>query len=117
MHSGNSVSERKLKNRKCRAPKGYAIRVSNLVFDTLNVRRRRKSWDYFFRRSFGLPDRAGKAQPLIEGMLEVITGMFVLKLSNATWDEVEQTTYKLADFAAKRRKIKAETPIRMRELR
>lgn len=111
------MGERKLVSRKRRAPKGKAIRVSNLVYETLDRVRHGRSWDCAMRRMLGLPDRAGKPQPLVEGMLEVITGMFVLKLNSATWTEVEDTTYKLADYAAKRKKLRAETPIRMRELR
>lgn len=111
------MSERKLKNRRRKASKGKAVRVSTLVYDTLDQRRGRKSWDHFFRRVFGLPDRAGRSQNLVEGMLEVHSGMLLLKMPNTTWAEAEETAYKLADKVAAKKKVNMMPPLRMREIR
>lgn len=111
------VSERKLVNRKKRFSKGRAVRVSDLVYETLDKQRRGKSWDVLFRKLLGLPDRAGNPQTLVEGMLEATTGMFLLKLPGATWSELEETAYKIAHKAAERKRSKRiEKPLRMREL-
>lgn len=111
------MNERKLKNRRRRAPKGHAIRVSNLVFETLDQSRRGRSWDNLFRRVFGLPDRAGRQQLLVEGMLEVHSGVLLLKLPQTTWSEVEDAAYKLADRVASKKKVGMMPPLRMREIR
>lgn len=111
------MGERKLKNRRRRASKGRAVRVSNLVYDTLDQRRGKRSWDLFFRRVFGLPDRTGRGQPLIEGMLEVHSGMMLLKLPSATWTEAEDAAYKLADKIAAKKRVAMMPPLRMREVR
>lgn len=69
------------------------------------------------RRMLGLPDRKGRPQPLIEGMLEVMTGLFILKLEGTSWTELEETAFKLADQVARQRKVKVSAPLRMKELR
>lgn len=111
------AGERKLRSRKRRFSKGRRIAISDLVYDTLN-RSRRCSWDTLLRRMLGLADRNGDAQPLIEGMLETTSGMFMLKLPGGTWSELEETAYKMADqIARKRRMMKLSPPIRMREVK
>ncbi len=118
------MAERKLPSRRRRASKGEAIRVSDLVYAELDQARRlglnkhkMRSWDAQLRRMLGLPDRQGRPQPLIEGMLEVHSGMFILRLKGATWLEVEEAAFKLADSVARRKKLNPVQPIRMRELR
>lgn len=112
------MSERKLGNRKRRASKGKAIRVSNLVYETLDMSRRQRSWDCMFRRMLGLPDRAGRNQALVEGMLETTTGLFLLKLEQTAWPELEETAFKMAEAARRRNKQPTvSAPLRMRELR
>ncbi len=111
------MGERKLRNRKKRAPKGRAIRVSNLVFETLDKERRSRSWDWLFRRILGLPDRAGNEQPLVEGMLETMTGKFFLRMPDVPWDQVQEDAYETAILAAAKRRTKlVSRPLRMREL-
>jgi len=109
--------ERKLKNRRRRAPKGKAIRVSNLVYDTLNGQRNRRSWDAYMRRMLGLPDRKGNPQPVAEGMLELHSGVFLLKLPDAKWREVEEVAIKMAERVALKKKVRLELPVKMREIR
>jgi len=112
------MSERKLASRKRKFSKGHAIRVSDAVYAVLDKQRHGKSWDGMFRRMLGLPDRKGITQPLVEGMLETTTGLFVLKLGDTTWPELEETAFKLAASIAEKRKLRAaQTPLRMRELR
>jgi hypothetical protein len=109
--------ERKLPSRRKRASKGRVIRVSNLVFETLNEIRRGKSWDSLLRKSLGLPDRQGNEQRLIEGMLEATTGKFFLRDLDVTWDRLEQDVYEIAIIEAAKRKLKrVSKPLRMREL-
>lgn len=116
-------AERKLINRKRKFSKGQLLRVSDAVYAALNIKRvghtqrTGRSLDATLRRMLGLPDRNGRPQPLIEGMLETTTGLFILKLG-ATWGEVEETTYKLAHAVAQKRKMRAiSPPVRMREIR
>lgn len=119
------MAERKLKSRRRRrANKGKIIRVSNLVYDTLEVQRttgvhkdKVKSWDCYLRRMLGLPDRNGKPQLLVEGVLEAMSGTFILKYTDATWSEVSEIAYKMADQIARKRKVRMEVPVRMREVR
>jgi hypothetical protein len=111
------VAERKLRNRKKRFSKGKAIRVSDLVYATLDIHRRARSWDWMLRRMLGLPDRAGNAQPLLEGYLEVTTGQFFLRAPGEDWEEAEMNANELAiRIAAKQRSKRVLRPIRMREL-
>lgn len=110
------MSEKKLKNRKRIFTKGKAIRVSDFVYATLNKGRGRTSWDCWLRKLHGLPDRDGLGQRLIEGMLEITSGVFILKLDGTSWSELEETTWKLAYKAAAKKKTRVEAPIRMREL-
>ncbi len=110
--------ERKLPTRKRKFTKGKAVRVSDLVYSTLDKKRYGKSWDAMFRRMLGLPDRRGVILPLVEGMLEVMTGIFVLKLEGTSWSEVEETAFKLADAVAKKKDLPTyRPPLKMRELR
>lgn len=111
------MAERKLPARKRKFSKGSAIRVSDLVYANLDKGRRGRSWDSFFRKLFGLPDRLGNEQPLCEGMLETTTGLFLLKLPGTTWNELEETAYKAAHNAAAQKQSKRiEKPLRMREV-
>lgn len=111
------MAERKLPVRRRKFPKGKAIRVSNLVFDTLDKQRYGKSWDYLFRRLLGLPDRAGNAQTLIEGILETMTGKFFLRQHEVEWSKLEEDAYEVAILtAAKRNEKRVSRPLRMREL-
>ncbi len=109
--------ERKLKNRRKRANKGRVIRVSTLVYETLDKQRLKKSWDWLFRRLCGLPNRAGDSQTLVEGMLETMTGKFFLKVPGLSWGQLEEDAYEVAIIAAAKRKTKnVSRPLRMREL-
>lgn len=113
------MGERALTNRRRRASKGNVIRVSDTILDFLQKQRHGRSFDCMFRRMFGFPDRLGNEQPLIEGMLEVESGVFVLKLPSATWDETETVAGKLAALRGKpgARLEPSRRPIRMREWR
>lgn len=112
------MSERKLVGRRRKFSKGKAIRVSDLVYDFLDKQRRQRSWDEFFRRMFGLPDRKGVSHPLVEGMLETTTGLFLLKLESTSWEELEQTAFRMAESIARKKQLKSATvPLRMREAR
>lgn len=111
------MAEKKLPTRRKRASKGKVIRVSNLVYDTLNNQRRGRSWDCLLRKLFGLPDRQGNLQVLIEGILETVTGKFMLKISEKSWEELEQDAYEIAiTETAKMKKKKVTAPLRMREM-
>ena len=88
MKKNGGKKERKLPVRFKRASKGKVLRVSTLVFDMLNKQRRGRSWDSLFRKIFGLPDRYGKEQVLIEGMLETISGKFLLKEPKVDWEKL-----------------------------
>lgn len=111
------MAERKLLNRKRKANKGRVIRVSMLVYDSLNKQRGRMSWDWLFRKLIGLPNRNGDLQILVEGMLETMTGKFFLKLPDITWEQVQEDAYETAIIAAAKRKTKlVSRPLRMREL-
>ena len=111
------MGERKLPSRKKRASKGHAIRVSDAVYDALDVQRKKRSWDWLFRRMLGLPDRAGNAQPLIEGMVEVLTGQFFLRVPDKQWEDLETDAYETAIITAAKKKLKrVPRPLKMREL-
>lgn len=110
-------SERKLSSRKRRFSKGKAIRVSDLIYDLLNRERRSLSWDCFLRRVFGQPDRAGNEQPLIEGVLEAVSGRFLLRLPDQSWRKLEEDAYEIAFLSAAKQRLKrVDRPIRMREI-
>jgi hypothetical protein len=112
------VSERKLKSRKRRFSKGRRIAISDFTFAELSKQLHGRSWDAFMRRMFGLPDRKGREQQLVEGMLEVTTGTFILRLADTTWEEVELTANKFAEVAARKKQLRTYAPaIRMREVR
>lgn len=111
------MSERKLVSRKRKPPKGKPIKVSAVVYNTLDLMRRGRSFDCTLRRMLGMPDKEGKEQPLIEGMLDVTSGLFMLKMPQASWPELEETAYKLADVFAKQNRKRLQAPIKMRELR
>lgn len=115
------MSERRLKNRKRKPDAGKVIRISTPVWTKLQdirLNRRRISWDNFFRKMFGLPDRSGNAQPLIEGYLEVTSGKFFLVTPlikhQATLKEAEKSAYELAIKLAPG-PHSVRKPIRMRE--
>lgn len=111
------MSERKLKSRKKKASKGKSIRVSDLVYETLNKSRHGRSWDNILRKMLGLPDRAGNDQILIEGMLEVMTGKFFLKTPGQSWEKIEEDAYEISILtAAKFNSKRISKPLKMREL-
>ena len=111
---------RKLPNRYRKASKGVALRVSDHVFAELNKMQsgiKKKSWDSILRKLLGLPDRQGNKQVLIEGILETITGQFLLRESRRAWSTLETDAYEIAFLAAAKRKLKqVPKPIKMREL-
>lgn len=105
------MSERVLTNRRRRASKGKPIRVSDLVYNTLQKKRAnnsKESWDCLFRRMLGLPDRRGNEQPLVEGWLEITTGQMYIHQADARGAAVME--------AAKAKTKKVNKPIRMREV-
>lgn len=109
--------ERKLRNRRKRMSKGKAIRVSDLVYNTLNKSRAGRSWDCLFRRLLGLPDRAGNEQILVEGILETTTGRFMLRDPDVKWVDLEADAFEIAITNAARSGAKrVSRPLRMREL-
>lgn len=113
-----AAAERKLKTRRRRASKGRHFRVSDLVYGVLDRERRGRSWDCFMRDLFGLPDRSGAERPLIEGMLEVHSGTFILKAPGVPWPEAEAIAARIAATLAKKPKLgKWDLPVRMREVR
>ena len=107
----------KSKRRK-KATVGQVIRVSDVVHaELMEKRSSNQSWDVFFRKMLGLPDRYGKQQNLIEGVLEVISGKLLLKVPGKTWDILEEDAYEIAFLtAAKRGMKKISRPIKMREI-
>lgn len=111
------MKERKLKSRRKRASKGKAIRVSDMVCTALDKARKGKSWDSLLRKMLGLPDKFGNEQILIEGILEVMTGKFILKSPNTSWDKLEEDAYEIAILtAAKLKSKRVGRPLKMREL-
>lgn len=112
------MAERKLKSRRRKkASKGKSIRVSDLVYSTLDKIRKGRSWDSLFRKLFGFPDRAGNEQPLVEGILETMTGQFFLKLPGITWEQLEEDAFEIAIItAAKRGAKRVSKPLRMKEI-
>lgn len=114
---GFKMAARKLAGRRKRASKGRIIRISDLVYETLNAERHSRSWDSFLRKMLGLYDRAGREQPLIEGMLDTVTGRFFLRGVDVDWQELENKAYESAILAAATMKIKRiSKPLRMREI-
>lgn len=121
------MAERKLKSRRRRrrrANKGRLIRVSTAVYETLDRKRRNgfnlhalKSWDCYLRCMLGLPDRAGVPQPLVEGVLEATTGMFILRVGETSWQELEDTARKIGEQISVRKQVRPAAPVRMREIR
>src|SRR3990167_4237511 len=100
------TKERKLRSRRKLFSKGKAIRVSDLVYKTLDDSRRELSWDQHLRKLLGLPDRSGTEQPLVEGMLEVLTGKFFLKTPDKDWATLEQDAYERAFLTAAKSQVK-----------
>lgn len=109
--------ERNLPTRRRRANKGKRVALSMPVYAAIDKIRAGRSFDSYFRHMLGLPDRRGYTLPLVEGMLETISGTFILKLEDTTWNEIEETAFKLADSISVKKKVKFEKPIKMRELR
>ena len=113
------MGERILSTRRVKPDRGEVIRVSTPVHRALDNQRlnnRKISWDVFFRRFLGMPDRKGRpATPLIEGYLEVTTGKFFLATSKskAALEKAEQDAYEVAIKAAGKKRV--NPPIRMRE--
>lgn len=111
------MAERKLPIRRKRASKGAVIRLSDRIYNLLDIQRRGRSWDSLFRRLLGVEDRAGNPQPLIEGVLETSTGKFLLRHVDTTWEKLEEDAYEIAILeAAKAKSKRISKPIRMREL-
>lgn len=110
--------ERKLPVRRRKASKGHVIRVSDDVYSHLNKQRYGKSWDSFFRRMLGLPDREGNEPRLIEGVLETMTGRFFLRpTKEVAWDNLLENAYEVAILEAARLKVKqVNRPAKMREI-
>lgn len=107
----------RVKRRK--ASKGRHFRVSDLVYATLDKQRHGRSWDAALRVMLGLPDRAGRPQPLVEGVLEVHTGTFILKASpEVSWEETEEIALRLAKRAEFKKLLRyTDKPVRLREVR
>jgi hypothetical protein len=103
--------------RRKKADPGKPIRVSKLVFATLDKDRGRLSWDCFFRRMLGLPTRKGKEQPLIEGALDPHSGILTLRLNGTSWREVEDVARQIGEHSASFHRRPSQSPIRMREIR
>jgi len=98
-----------LPSRKRKASKGKPIRLSDEVRGVLEKKRQgRMSWDALLRKMLGLPDRKGVVQPLIEGWLEVNSGLFFFEEADARGASVVA--------AAKTKSKKVKQPIRMREV-
>lgn len=112
------AQEKKLPSRKRKkASKGREIRISDLVYSTLDPLRKNHSWDSLLRKLLGLPDRAGNEQILVEGMLEVMTGKFLLKTKEISWHKLEEDAYEIAFLAAAKKGAKrVSKPLKMREL-
>lgn len=102
------MSERVMRNRR-KIVEPRVIKVSGEVYQFL-IRKRDKagSWDAFFRRAYGLPDRKGAEQPLVEGFLEINSGKFFLDEDEANGAAVMS--------AAKRKTKRVDKPIRLREV-
>ena len=112
------TSARKLPMRRKRLTWGRPVRISDEVLKLLNPKRRGRSWDDYFRHLFGLPARSGAKQPLVEGMLEVNSGLLFLKTDACTWAELEETAWKTAHLHSLKTPTKRiEPPLRMREAR
>lgn len=110
--------ERSLPSRKRQKPDpGKPIRVSRLVFTELNKGRGKQSWDCFMRSMLGLPNRKGKLPNLVEGVLEVHSGIMILKMPETSWKNIEELAKKLATKNIAGRNINPQPPIRMREIR
>jgi hypothetical protein len=119
------LKEKKLPSRRRKpASKGRIIRVSDLVFTTLNENRGNMSWDELIRRMLWLPRReherdwikARRPRPCVEGVLEVSTGQFFLRVSEP-WEDIERDAYEVAIRAAARAKTRrVHKPLRLREI-
>ena len=117
------MAERKLRSRKRKFSKGKRIAISDLVYVQLDSarrigRQRPLSWDAYLRRIVGLADRKGRKQGLVEGMLETTTGLFVLRLNDTAWSELEEVAFKLATEIARKKQMRTiSPPLKMREIR
>lgn len=104
-----------LRGRRKKASKGRVIRLSDDVLAYFENKRgdgktkNARSWDEFFRRVFGLPKRSGEEQILVEGWLEINTGLLFLTEAEARGRAVME--------AVKQGKKTVAKPIRMREVR
>lgn len=101
-----------LPNRRKFASKGRPVRLSDDIYNLLDKKRsrftKRLSFDCLLRRVFGLPNRRGEPQPLVEGWLEVNSGKFYLDEADARGAAVIE--------AARARTKKVKRPLRMREV-
>jgi len=105
---------RTLKGRKRKVSRGEVLRVSEETHAFLNGKRigtkaKAPSWDNFFRSVFGREKRNGERQPLIVGWVEIHSGRFFLRRSEARGQAVVE--------AAKRGVKNITPPIKMREIR
>ena len=109
---------RKLPNRRRPKSKGRLIRVSHHVYDALNIGRDELSWDDWLRWLFGLPDKKGVRQPMVEGLLEATSGQFFLRMPDTSWEDLNGLVKKVAaQIALNKNMPRPEKPIRMREIR
>lgn len=110
------MAARRLRSKRKKRPEGRAVRLSKLALDYVETRRQGyRSFDAWFRKQFGLPDWRGNPQPLVEGMLEVTSGRFILKTSD--WASVEAEANGAAVVEAAKLKTKrVRKPLRMREI-
>jgi hypothetical protein len=112
--------ERSLPSRRRKKPDpdpGKLIRVSKLVYEKMNKNCEAQSWDCHLRRMLGLPTRKGKEQPLIQGILELHSGLLFLRTDANTWAEIEAIARTCARRNAELNKTSIKWPIRMREIR
>lgn len=112
------MADRALKARKRKASKGRHFRVSDLVYGVLDKQRNGRSWDVMLRQMLGLPDRSGRPQPLVEGVLEIYSGTFILKSAEVPWADAEEIAGRIAKTVELKKQLKYyDKPVRMRELR
>src|SRR5688572_16817361 len=102
----DQMPERKLPIRTKKASKGVASRISDQVYNILGKQRRGQSWDALFRQIHGLEDRNGNKQALVEGILETVTGRFLLRDPDKPWDDLEKDAYEIGIVKAAKLGIK-----------
>ena len=109
-------NEKVLRGRKRKkASKGEAVRLSDAVIAYLNRQNNNRglSYDALMRKLFGLPDRKGASQRLIEGYLIPASGAFHLRTKDYTEADANGDAI---IAAAKKKSKKVHAPILMREV-